>query len=87
MTVSQFTTVYRIAAKKIGRPQKSGRFTVFHNTYNDGSSIHLYVSHNLISLSIRARETDERNRNLICTGINQCGKETVEAIIRIISER
>jgi hypothetical protein len=87
MTGSQFRAVYRLAAEKIGRPQRSGRFTVFHKMYNDGSSIHLYISHNMISLSIRLHEDDERNKNCVCIEPYRCGKEDLEMIIRIISER
>lgn len=87
MTGSQFSTIYRLAAEKIGKPRHGGNFTVFDRRHEDGSSIHLYMSYNLISLSTRAHETDERNRNLICTDVNQCGKETVEAIVRIITRR
>jgi hypothetical protein len=87
MTGSQFRAVYRLAAEKIGRPQRSGRFTVFHKMYNDGSSIHLYISQNIISLSIRLHEDDERNKNCVCIEPYRCGKEDLEMIIRIISER
>jgi hypothetical protein len=87
MRQDDFSKIYRLAAKKIGRPRRGGNFTVFDGQYTDGSSIHLYMSHNMISISIRARENDEQNRNLICTGISECGSEKVTQILAIIEGR
>lgn len=84
MTGSQFSTIYRLAAEKIGRPQRSGQFTVFHKVYNDGSSIHLYMSQNMISLSIRLHEDDEKNKNLICIEPYRCGNSDVNQILATI---
>lgn len=84
MTGSQFRTIYRLAAEKIGRPRHGGNFTVFDRRHEDGSSIHLYMSHNLVSLSIRLHEDDERNKNIICIEPYRCGDNDVNQILATI---
>ena len=84
MRQNDFVKIYRLAAEKIGRPRRGGNFTVFDRAHADGSSIHLYMSHNLVSLSIRLHEDDERNKNIICIEPYRCGDSDVEQILAII---
>lgn len=84
MTGSQFRDIYRLATERISHPRRGGNFTVFDGRREDGSSIHLYMSHNLVSLSIRLHEDDERNKNIICIEPYRCGNNDVEQILAII---
>ena len=84
MTNEHFRLIYRTAAEKIGKPRHGGNFTVFDRRHEDGSSIHLYMSHNMISLSVRIHENDEKNKVLLCVDPYKCEKCKVDQILAII---
>ena len=86
MTDAQFRLIYRLAAERISHPRHGGNFTVFDRRHVDGSSIHLYMSHNMISISIRLHDGDDRNKNLLCIEPYKCSDNEVNRILAIIGK-